>query len=140
MAWDEWEQLKARATERHTAHTQIDSTSTAGAGSTGTLKHKGGPWTKAAGTAGDLRTGTDTSGTDLRTAHDGITGSLEGLASLGTLKTVLTSWDERLGAVRDECGNLVPALRQVAKDMGEVDAAVADKSRSVQVPDTRKAE
>ncbi|HEY8980806.1 MAG TPA: amino acid ABC transporter permease [Streptomyces sp.] len=140
MAWDEWEQLKARAAERSTAHTRIDGTSADGASGTGTLKHKGGPWTKAAGTAGELRTGTNSSGVDLRAAHDGISGSLEGLASLSTLKTVLTSWDKRLGDVRDECGGLEPALRQVAKDMGEVDAAVAAKSKDVQVPDTRKAE
>ncbi|QNP71096.1 amino acid ABC transporter permease [Streptomyces roseirectus] len=140
MAWDEWEQLKAQAAERHTSHTRLNSASADGSGGTGTLKHKGGPWTKAAGTADELQTSTVTSGVDLRAAHDGISGSLEGLVSLSTLKTVLTSWDERLSAVRDECGDLEPKLRQVAKDMGEVDAAAADKTKSVQVPDTRKAE
>jgi hypothetical protein len=62
------------------------------------------------------------------------------LASLGALKAVLTSWDKRLGRVRDECIALGPKLRQVAADLGEVDVQVGSKTDAVAVPGTRKGE
>ncbi|WP_406383187.1 amino acid ABC transporter permease [Streptomyces sp. NBC_01618] len=148
MAWDEWEQLKAQAVERHTTDMQINSASVDGGyakplgsgGGTGTLKHKGGPWTQAAGTADDLQTSTITAKADLRRAHDGTVGGLAGLSSLGALKSVLTSWDERLGRVREECSSLEPKLRQVAVDLAAVDAEVGDKAKAVTVPGTRRGE
>ncbi|MER5851072.1 hypothetical protein ABT126_29615 [Streptomyces sp. NPDC002012] len=106
-------------------------------GGAGRLKHKGGPWTEAAGTADDLQTTTSTCRVELRSAHEGIGGGLEGLASLGSLKTVLNSWEERLKAVREECSSLEPKLRQVAVDFREVDAEVGDKTKAVKVPGTR---
>ncbi|MFG3528977.1 amino acid ABC transporter permease [Streptomyces sp. NPDC047917] len=122
MAWDEWEQAKAQVAERHTARLQLNSlpgegghadpSGGGGGGGAGTLRHKGGPWTKAAGTADGLQTGTITAKAELRKAHDGTSGGLAGLSSLGALKSVLTSWDERLGRVRAECGSLEPKLRQ----------------------------
>ncbi|MGW2105674.1 amino acid ABC transporter permease [Streptomyces sp. NPDC001948] len=150
MAWDEWEQLKAQVAERHATHTQINglqaeggyakSAGAGGGGGTGTLKHKGGPWTKAAGTADGLQTSTTTAKVDLRRAHDGTVGGLAGLSSLGALKSVLTSWDERLGRVRAECGSLEPKLRQVAVEFAEVDAGVGDSAKAVTVPGTRRGE
>ncbi|WP_372351499.1 amino acid ABC transporter permease [Streptomyces sp. KL116D] len=142
MAWDEWEQLKA-------SHMQMNSlqgeggypgTSGEGTGGGGTLKHKGGPWTKAAAAADELQTSTITARVNLRSAHEGVTTGLAGLASATALKSVLTSWNDRLGRVRDECGALEPKLRQVAVDLGEVDAQVGDKSRAVTVPGTRRGE
>ncbi|MER6105362.1 amino acid ABC transporter permease [Streptomyces sp. NPDC001832] len=148
MAWDEWEQLKAQAVERHTTQMQINSLRgeggyarpSGGGGGTGTLKHRGGPWTKAAGTADDLQTSTITAKVDLRRAHDGTVGGLAGLSSLGALTSVLTSWDERLGRLREECSSLEPKLRQVAVDLAEVDAEVGDKAKAVTVPGTRRGE
>ncbi|MEL5957530.1 amino acid ABC transporter permease [Streptomyces sp. CLV115] len=148
MAWDEWEQVKAQVAERHTARLQLNSLPgeggqadpSGGGGSTGTLRHKGGPWTKAAGTADGLQTGTITAKVDLRKAHDGISGGLAGLSSLGALKSVLTSWDERLGRVRAECSSLEPKLRQVAADFAEVDAEVGERTKAVVVPGTRRGE
>ncbi|WP_405830357.1 amino acid ABC transporter permease [Streptomyces sp. NBC_01176] len=149
MAWDEWEQLKSAAAKRHTTQMQLNqlsadpggsSVSGHGAGGAGTLKHSSGPWTRAAGTAGDLRTSTGMSKADLGSAHDGIASATEGLASLGPLKSVVASWQRRLGSVRDECDSLEPALRQVAKDMGEVDVKVATQADSVKVATTGKSE
>ncbi|MFI9625199.1 amino acid ABC transporter permease [Streptomyces sp. NPDC052042] len=148
MAWDEWEHLKAQAVGRYTAAVQINNVQgegggvepSGGGGDTGTLKHKGGPWAKAAGTADDLQTSTITAKVELRSAHDGTGSSLTGLSSLGTLKSVLASWDKRLGCVREECSSLEPKLRQVAVDLGEVDAQVRDKVKAVTVPGTRRGE
>jgi hypothetical protein len=144
MAWDEWEQLKAGAAERHSAEMQLNQASgdprASGGGGTGTLRHTGGPWTKTADTADDLQISTVTSKVELRSAHDGITGGAAGLASLGVLKAVLNSWDKRLGRVRDECIALGPKLRQVAVDLGEVDVQVGNKTDAVTVPGTRRGE
>ncbi|MFF8711405.1 amino acid ABC transporter permease [Streptomyces sp. NPDC015184] len=147
MAWDEWERLKAQAAGQHPTRLRIDGLSEEngpadppGGGGAGTLRHRSGPWTRAAGTAGDLRTGTITARTDLRRSHEGTADGLTGLVSLGALKSVLTSWDERLGRVRDECGSLEPKLRQVAVILGEVDAEVGNSAESVTVPGTRRGE
>ncbi|MFI0238889.1 alpha/beta hydrolase [Streptomyces sp. NPDC016845] len=146
MAWAEWEQLKAQAVERQNNHTQINSlhgktsSSEASGGGVSTLRHERGPWTQAAGTADDLQASTSTARVDLRSAHEGVGGGLAGLTSLGALKTVLTSWNERLGRVREECSALEPELRQVAVDLGEIDAEVGGKAKAVTVPGTRRGE
>ncbi|MEE1746730.1 amino acid ABC transporter permease [Streptomyces sp. JV184] len=146
MVWDEWEQLKAGVAERHATPMQInglqgrDGSAASAGGGTGTLRHKGGPWTKAAGTADGLQTSTITAKADLHRAHDGTAGGLAGLASLGALTSVLTSWEERLGRVRAECGSLEPKLRQVAVEFAEVDAEVGNSAKAVAVPGTRRGE
>lgn len=147
MAWEEWERLKSAAAERHTTHMQLNQLPADPGGSTGgdnggggTLKHSHGPWTRAADAADDLRTSTNNSKTDLSSAHEGVGSGAEGLASLGALKSVLASWEKRLGAVRDECEALGPKLRQVAQDMGEVDVSVAAKADSVKVTGTGRGE
>ncbi|MER5403560.1 amino acid ABC transporter permease [Streptomyces sp. NPDC002769] len=142
MAWEEWEQLKSAAAERHTTQMQLNQLpadpggsagGNNGGGATGTLKHSHGPWTRAAGAADDLRESTRRSKADLGSAHDGVGSGAEGLASLGALKSVLASWEKRLGAVRDECDALGPKLRRVAQDMGEADVKVGAMADSVKV-------
>ncbi|MFC9583427.1 hypothetical protein ACFVJ8_11450 [Streptomyces yangpuensis] len=95
-----------------------------GGGGTGTLQHTKGPWTSASGTAGELRTNTETSRAALGPGHEGIETGAAGLSSVAALKSVLTSWEERLKSVRDECEQLKGTLLKVAKEMGETDAAV----------------
>ncbi|WP_019886918.1 hypothetical protein [Streptomyces purpureus] len=90
-----------------------------GEGAPGDLKHSDEPWTKAAGVAESLLTSMTTAKHRLTAAHEGVTPGNEGLASVGVLKSVLTSWEERIGAVKDECGSLAPNLRLVARDQGE---------------------
>ncbi|WP_405502636.1 hypothetical protein [Streptomyces anulatus] len=50
------------------------------------------------------------------------------------LKSVLTSWEERLRAVRDECDQLKGNLLTVAKEMGESETAVKSSLKGVHVP------
>lgn len=151
MAWDEWEQIKAAAAERHSTQMQLNqlpadpggSTPSGGSktgmgGSSGTLRHSNGPWSRAAGTADDLRISTQSTKNGLQSSHTGVSNGAAGLASLGALKTVLSSWEKRLEAVRDECESLEPKLRVVARDLGEVDGAVAAKSRAVHVSEGSK--
>ncbi|MFD5620657.1 hypothetical protein [Streptomyces yangpuensis] len=95
-----------------------------GGGGAGNLQHTKGPWTSASGTAGDLRTNTETSRAALGPGHEGVEAGAAGLSSVAALKSVLTSWEERLQSVRDECEQLKGTLLKVAKEMGETDAAV----------------
>ncbi|MFD9045638.1 hypothetical protein [Streptomyces zaomyceticus] len=88
------------------------------------LQHSGDPWTRAAGAAEDLRLSVTTAKSRLTGTHDGIAAAGVGLGSLGVLKTVLASWEARLGAVGSECGDLAPRLRLVAKDQGEQEIKV----------------
>jgi hypothetical protein len=63
MPWDEWEQLKASAAERHSTQMQLNQAPaerSGGGGGTEKLKHTDKPWTDAAGIADALRTSTTT--------------------------------------------------------------------------------
>lgn len=147
MAWDEWEHLKAEAVARQSAQMQLNEASAGGGGSadragggTGSLRHTRKPWMHAAGVANDLSTATRVARTDLRAAHEGVGNGAEGLASLGALNAVLTSWKQRLSAVRDECVSLQPSLRSVARELGEIDVTVGAETDAVQVPGTRRGE
>ncbi|MEU8539206.1 hypothetical protein AB0C52_04265 [Streptomyces sp. NPDC048717] len=88
------------------------------------LRHSAGPWLKAAGVAESLQAGMGAAKGRLTTAHDGVSGALRGLACAAALKAVLASWEERIGAVGDECGALAPALRGVAEEQRERDVRV----------------
>lgn len=90
-----------------------------GGGGEPDLKADVGPWTRSGNVAGELRTSTSSSLTDLTTANEGVASATTGFASGSTLTTVLETWRTRLTAVRDECGRLEPALRSAGRDFGE---------------------
>ncbi|MEV7280987.1 hypothetical protein [Streptomyces sp. NPDC093111] len=102
-----------------------------GTGGAADLKHSGGPWTSASGTAAELRTSTETSRSALGPGHEGVDTGVAGLASVAALKSVLTSWEERLQAVRDECEQLKGPLLTVAKEMGETETAIEKSFKGV---------
>ncbi|MFJ9885999.1 hypothetical protein ACIQRW_09060 [Streptomyces sp. NPDC091287] len=107
----------------------------AGAGGTGRLKYSKGPWTSASGTAGELRTRAETSRSVLGRGHEGVAAGAAGLSSAAALKSVLTSWEERLQAVRDECEQLKGNLLTVAKEMGESETGTKASFKGVHVAD-----
>ncbi|MEU7028619.1 hypothetical protein AB0A60_18245 [Streptomyces sp. NPDC046275] len=92
-----------------------------GAGGEADLKQSAGPWTSAAGAVVELQSDTNAGLTQLGNAHQGVQENTEGLETTAALSAVLFSWQERLKSVRDEAGSLEPALRQVAKDHGEME-------------------
>ncbi|BAG19972.1 MULTISPECIES: hypothetical protein [Streptomyces] len=106
----------------------------AGAGGAGRLTYSKGPWTSASGSAGELRTRAETSRSALGRGHEGVAAGAVGLSSVAALKGVLTSWEERLRAVRDECEQLKGNLLTVAREMGESETAVTSSVRGVHVP------
>lgn len=88
-------------------------------GGGGDLKADVGPWHGAGNTAGELRTSTSNSVTDLDTANEGVTGSTAGFDSSAALTEILATWKARVSAVRDECGRLEGALKAAGRDFGE---------------------
>ncbi|WP_063740684.1 hypothetical protein [Streptomyces flavochromogenes] len=98
-----------------------------GGGGDANLKADVGPWHEAGNTAGELRTSTGTSLTDLDTANEGVGGGTAGFASSGALTEILGTWKTRLTAVRDECGRLEGALKSAGRDFGERETATQRK-------------
>ncbi|MFE2635499.1 hypothetical protein ACFXKX_25165 [Streptomyces scopuliridis] len=135
-SWQQLIDLAGQGTE--SAATARMSLASAGGSSNapadGDLKHTDRPWTTAAGVADALRTSTATAKSNLASAHAGVTADNEGLASAGVLTSVLTSWEDRLRAVRDECGSLAPKLRLVGKDLGERNVKVKSSLQGIDTP------
>lgn len=105
-----------------------------GAGGEADLKQSAGPWTSAAGAVVRLQSDTNAGLTQLGAAHEGVQANTEGLETTAALSAVLFSWQERLKAVRDEAGGLEPALRQVAKDHGEMENTLRSHFAAVTPP------
>ncbi|MER7515282.1 hypothetical protein [Streptomyces sp. NPDC126499] len=140
-AWQRlWDQAGQSRDGSPTARMSLASTTGGGAGGAGDgdLRHSGGPWTKAAASAEALTTSMGIARSRLTSAHDGVAAGTAGLTSAATLRTVLTSWEERIGTVRDECDSLAPALRRVAKEQGEQDTAVKAAFGSVHAASAAK--
>ncbi|MCW7991647.1 hypothetical protein XF35_42265 [Streptomyces platensis subsp. clarensis] len=83
------------------------------------LKADVGPWHGAGNTAGELKTSTSSSVTDLDTANEGVAGGTAGFDSTAALTEILGTWKTRLTNVRDECGRLEGALKAAGRDFGE---------------------
>lgn len=97
-----------------------------GGGGAPDIRFSKSPWTSAGKVAGELRTGAAGALTDLASASEGLTAGTEGFTATAALVEIQKSWNDRLGAVRDECGRLDGALRSVGKDFGETDVRVGD--------------
>ncbi|MDI3390413.1 hypothetical protein QIS99_30100 [Streptomyces sp. B-S-A8] len=113
MGWDEWEQIKSEVRSDQDSHMQL--AGTGGGSASGELKHSNAPWTSGAAVLEALRIDLSTSMPRLEEAHAGLSTGAEGLASTAAVDAVLHSWQQRLKGVRDECGHLQEALREVAR-------------------------
>ncbi|MER7620529.1 hypothetical protein [Streptomyces sp. NPDC126503] len=110
-----------------------------GGGGSADLKADEAPWHAAGNTAGELRTSTATSLTDLDTANDGVAGATAGFDSSAALTEILGTWKTRLTAVRDECGRLEGSLKAAGRDFGEREDATRRKiAAEAPVPPQRK--
>lgn len=110
----------------------------AGPGSGGadsrTLKHSGGPWTRAAGGAEAMRTHLAPVRSELETAHEGLLAGAGDLTALAELGAVRASWERRIATAQGECASLAGRLRAVARAQGETNEAVRSSFAPVQVP------
>ncbi|MFI9254132.1 hypothetical protein [Streptomyces sp. NPDC053069] len=130
MAWEEWEQLKAAAAERHSTRMRLDqlpcdqnSTSPSVGGASGRLRSDKKAWSLAGEGVGDLR---DNIGKALKKLENSQTGLGKGSGCLtaAAQKSVHDSWERRVKDIGELCDGLVGVLEKVGHDQLRTDEAI----------------
>ncbi|MCX4576596.1 hypothetical protein OHB41_26175 [Streptomyces sp. NBC_01571] len=131
MAWDEWEQLKTAAVERHTTQMQLNQLpadpggSTSGGSSVGAdeLRSDKAAWTKAGEGVGSLR---EDLGKAWAKAESGQTGLEKGAGCLtaAAQKGVYDSWRRYVKDVSGVCDGLAGVLEKTGNDQLRTDEVI----------------
>lgn len=121
VAWDEWEQIKSEVRSDRDGQMQLAGE---GGGTSGQLKHSNAAWNDGADILETLRSDLSAAMPRLEESHAGLSTGTEGLASTVAVDAVLYTWQQRLKGVRDECGYLQEALREVARAQTSNDVKV----------------
>ncbi|WOX11437.1 hypothetical protein [Streptomyces sp. N50] len=140
MAWEEWEELKATAVERHSTRMQLNQlpadqggsgTSSAGTPS-GKLRSDKAAWSKAAEGVGDLR---DNTGKALAKLEEGQTGLDKGSGCLtaAAQKGVYDSWERRVKDIGELCDGLAGVLEKTGNDQLRTDEAIKTEIAKLKV-------
>lgn len=136
MAWDEWEQLKADAAERLSAHMELNHLADANGGggadtsgpavngrSAAELKSNKATWTKAGHDTGLLRGEIKKALGQLSDGQHGL-GSTSGCLTAGAQHEVYDSWHRYMTSVSKRCGRMADLLQKVGSDHLKTDDAV----------------
>lgn len=123
MTWDEWEQLKAAAAERHTAQMQLNQLPADPGGGTGTLISNKSAWTKAGTDIGSLREDIGKVTGKLKDGRTGL-GKESGCLTAAAQKDVHASWETYLKNVSGRCGKLSGLLVKAGHDQRQTDESV----------------
>ena len=131
MAWEEWEELKATAVERHSTRMRLNQLPADQGGSgtsspsapSGKLRSDKSAWSKAGEGVGDLR---DNTGRALAKLEHGQTGLGQGSECLtaAAQKGVYDSWERRLKDVAELCDGLAGVLEKTGNDQLRTDEAI----------------
>lgn len=131
MAWDEWEQLKAAAVERHTTQMQLNhvladqgggGTSNAGAPS-GKLRSDKAAWTKAGEDVGSLREDLGKAWVKMESGQTGL-GKGTGCLTAAAQQDVYESWKRYVKDVGEVCDGLAGVLEKAGNDQLRTDQAI----------------
>ncbi|WP_447040323.1 hypothetical protein [Streptomyces sp. DSM 118878] len=132
MAWDEWEQLKASAAERHPTQMQLnqapaDPGASGGdgwdsGGSTG-LKSSKAAWRRAGEGVDSLRENISKALAELEDGQKGL-GQGPQCLSAAAQQTVHDSWERYVKDVSRRCGSLQKLLEQMGRHQQKTDEAV----------------
>ncbi|GGX66510.1 hypothetical protein [Streptomyces anandii] len=123
MAWDEWEQLKNAAAERHATGMQLNHVPIDPVGDSGTLLSNRAAWSKAGRDVGALREDIIKALGDLSGGQKGL-GEGAGCLTAGAQKDVHDSWERYVKAVSGRCGRFSGLLSKVGSDQVKTDEAV----------------
>ncbi|MBC7270583.1 MAG: hypothetical protein H5T76_18065 [Streptomyces sp.] len=121
MAWDEWEQVKQEAAQRHGTRMQLnqlppgDGPGPSTSNVTGGLKTSRRAWNKAGEDVGGLRRGIGEALTKLQSGQRGL-GDASGCLSADAQKEVFDSWSRYLKDVKERCGSVKEVLEQVGHE------------------------
>ncbi|MGW3679451.1 hypothetical protein [Streptomyces prasinus] len=131
MAWDEWEQLKQEATQRHGTQMRLsqlppgdgpDPSASPSSVTKGLLSSKT-AWNKAGEEIGGLGSDVDKAVKKLQDGQQGL-GEVTGCLSAGAQKEVHGSWASYLKGVDDRCDRIKKVFEQVGHDLLKTDDAV----------------
>ncbi|MFI9631027.1 hypothetical protein [Streptomyces sp. NPDC052042] len=131
MAWDEWEQLKTAAVERHTTQMQLNqlptdlrgSTSGGSRGGAGDLRSDKAAWTKAGEGVGSLRKTLDKAWTKAELGQTGL-GKESGYLTAAAQQDVYDSWRRYVKDVGEVCDELANVLEKSGNDQLRTDEAI----------------
>ncbi|GAA2421013.1 hypothetical protein [Streptomyces glaucus] len=125
MAWEEWEQLKVAAAERHSARMQLNQlpADQGGTGASGRLRSDKATWSAAGEGVRDLR---DNIHKALAKLKDGQTGLGKGVGCLtaAAQKSVHDSWERRVRNIGELCDGLADVLEKAGNDQLRTDEAI----------------
>lgn len=123
MAWDEWEQLKSAAAERHGTQMQLNHVPLDPGGSGGTLVSNKPAWSKAGSDVGLIREDLSKVGVKLADGQKGI-GEDAGCLTAAAQKDVYRSWETYVKNVGNRCGKLSGLLEKAGSDQLKTDEAI----------------
>lgn len=129
MAWDEWDQLKQEAAQRHAAQMQLNQLPPGdGPGPTTSSVTKGlvsskKAWNKAGEDVGGLGSDVDKAVKKLQDGQQGL-GDTTGCLSAAAQKEVHESWAAYLKGIDDRCGSIKKIFEQIGHDVLLTDEAV----------------
>ncbi|MGV4985302.1 hypothetical protein ACVB8X_21950 [Streptomyces sp. NRAIS4] len=131
MAWDEWEQLKTAAAERHSTRMQLNQlpgdqngTSSGGSGASGSLRSDKKAWSSAGQGVGDLRDNISKALAKLEDGQKGL-GKDSQCLTAAAQREVHTSWEGYVGKVRGRCEKLSGLLEKVGNDQLRTDESIS---------------
>ncbi|GAB2952820.1 hypothetical protein GCM10023080_009220 [Streptomyces pseudoechinosporeus] len=127
MAWDEWEQLKAAAAERQTAHMQINQVEPSGASATssvtGGLKSTKKAWVAAGEGVHSQREALDKALAQVSDGQKGLGGNT-GCLTAAAQREVYGSWKRYAHSLGKKCDGLQQILEKTGHDLLITDASV----------------
>ncbi|WP_327316729.1 hypothetical protein [Streptomyces sp. NBC_01235] len=131
MAWDEWEQLKAAATERHTTQMQLNqlpadqggTSSDGSGGGAGKLRSDRAAWTKAGEGVGSLREELGKAWVKAESGQTGL-GAGSGCLTEAAQQGVYDSWKRYVKDVSEVCDGLADVLEKAGNDQLRTDEAI----------------
>ncbi|MFF1646253.1 hypothetical protein [Streptomyces sp. NPDC058240] len=131
MAWDEWEQLKTAAVERHTTQMQLNqlpadpggSTSGGSSGGADKLRSDKAAWTKAGEGVGSLREDLDKAWVKADLGQTGL-GKQSGCLTSAAQQDVYDSWRRYVKDVSKVCDGLADVLEKSGNDQLRTDEAI----------------
>jgi hypothetical protein len=123
MAWEEWEQLKTAAAERHSTQMQLNQVPLDPGGGTGTLVSNKPAWSKAGKDVDAFREDISKAVGKLSDCQEGL-GADAGCQTAGAQKDVYESWERYVKSVSGRCGKLAGLLEKAGNDQLKTDEGV----------------
>ncbi|MFD5199805.1 hypothetical protein ACFWM7_06505 [Streptomyces sp. NPDC058375] len=123
MAWDEWEQLKAEAAQRHTVQVRLNQVGEGPDEGLGGVRSSKVSWTRAGESVGKLAGNARKALSELKHEQSGAAVNAEVLSGAAQ-KGVYRSWSKYITRVRDRCVALQDLLEKTGNDQFKNDDAV----------------